>query len=252
MPEDDDLRRTISRFEDAHQPPGRVLTKTDEGCLMIENYWIFRFYNYAIDQAALRAFVQCASNVLKTDVANLRSGDLHFLRDQKVRKQLASCYKQIPGHDMNNTSLLMYQGPTFRKYMTCRQLRTTRAGYSPRSNYLGPARRTGYFLTGDINLKDPRRQDMENHFEGCLPCASGILVPHHGSKDSWDDKFLDKIRSSAVWYTSAGVNNQYQHPHQPVITALTLPRYHVLNSNEQVGITEEFLYYPHGKVVVGL
>jgi competence protein ComEC len=70
-------------------------------------------------------------------------------------------------------------------------------------------------LTGDIEL------EAETRLLSMLPADIDVLlVPHHGSRTSSSQAFLDKLKPKLAIIQS-GFNNRYGHPHNDV-----LERYH--------------------------
>ena len=61
----------------------------------------------------------------------------------------------------------------------------------------------------------------ENYLVGSAPVLESVVlkVPHHGSKTSSTVEFLGRVKSSQV-VISAGVENQYGHPHAEVVARL--------------------------------
>jgi hypothetical protein len=169
-------------------------------------------------------------------IANRQGGD-----------KLRSCYARAFGKDLNVTSLIAYHGPTARRYMNCQHFvlgSEFNAVFLPRANCMGPALRTGYFLTGDIDLR-PKWTEVENHFASYFGYTSGILIPHHGSKRSWDRHLMGKLSAPAIWYLSAGIGNRHGHPSPEVIREILQSGQRVFWSNQFCEIREYWAYLPH-------
>lgn len=76
-----------------------------------------------------------------------------------------------------------------------------------------------------------------------------ILVPHHGSKNSWDAAFYD-TRQPALALISAGRNNRYGHPHAETtdgLAALNIPTHSTADSGAvRIYAQNGALYYKTG------
>ena len=66
-------------------------------------------------------------------------------------------------------------------------------------------------LTGDIEWLGERLLMVDGRLEADL-----LLVPHHGSRTSSDEKFLDAVSPSLAW-VSTGYLNRQGHPHAEVV-----------------------------------
>lgn len=70
-------------------------------------------------------------------------------------------------------------------------------------------------LTGDIEVGTERKLVLAG-----ININSGYLkIPHHGSKTSTSEQFLDSV-SPAAAFISLGLDNRYGHPHQEVTDRL--------------------------------
>lgn len=79
---------------------------------------------------------------------------------------------------------------------------------------------TTYLFTGDSNA------DVLDTLPWQEPNGI-IVVPHHGSKNSWNDTFY-RTQAPALALISAGRNNRYGHPHKEVtegLASLSIPTY---------------------------
>jgi len=73
--------------------------------------------------------------------------------------------------------------------------------------------KVSFLFTGDI--EEPAETELATKFRGALR-AQILKCPHHGSKTSSTDNFLDAVRPEIV-VISCGRNNRYGHPHQSVL-----------------------------------
>ncbi len=89
-----------------------------------------------------------------------------------------------------------------------------------------------FLLAGDIE----RLAETRMLAGGVLQHADVLKVPHHGSKTSTGDWFLEATRP---WFAvvSAGFDNPYGHPHPDVLQRLVERRSHVLRTDRDGGIT---------------
>ena len=79
----------------------------------------------------------------------------------------------------------------------------------------------------------------ENNLVGSAPVLESVVlkVPHHGSKTSSTVEFLGRVKPSQV-VISAGVENQYGHPHAEVVARL----------EETSGVTEIYRTGQRGSI----
>lgn len=93
-------------------------------------------------------------------------------------------------------------------------------------------RERSFLLTGDIERRPERRLASD----GLLPHADVLKVPHHGSKTSTGDFFLEEVRP---WFAlvSAGYDNPYGHPHADVLARLAGRRTAVFRTDREGLIT---------------
>ena len=70
----------------------------------------------------------------------------------------------------------------------------------------------------ELELEEESEQEVLSHYQGTL--ASSILVaPHHGSKTSSSETFIDAVDPQLVLFP-AGWMNRYQHPAEIVTRRL--------------------------------
>jgi competence protein ComEC len=75
--------------------------------------------------------------------------------------------------------------------------------------------RQAVLLTGDLEAAQEQRLVAD----GAPLQADLLLVPHHGSKTSSTEEFLDAVKPTLAW-VQAGYRNRFQHP-----TSVVLERY---------------------------
>jgi len=89
-----------------------------------------------------------------------------------------------------------------------------------------------FLLTGDIERGSERRLISD----GFLCHADVLKVPHHGSKTSTSERFLDEVRP---WFgvVSAGADNPYGHPHADVLARLAAYRTRLFRTDQEGAVT---------------
>jgi beta-lactamase superfamily II metal-dependent hydrolase len=229
MPEDEYLRKEVLDSEKDKQQlerffnQQRLFTRNHAGYLKAKGIWFFRFFNCRVKDSKANSFMQCIKPVIQGD-------DLVEVIKSKSRLQsLRSCYKSLQG-DFNDTSLLVYHAPiTIEKLETYSFPCVVSICLDHRfGTYLhGPA---GQFLTGDINL-NKKLAEIEKHYGGHLSEVGLALVPHHGSRNSWNGTILTKITRKCSWVTSAGISNKH-HPSSKVTQDIIRNRSALFCSNE--------------------
>jgi competence protein ComEC len=84
-----------------------------------------------------------------------------------------------------------------------------------------------FLLSGDIERQIERRILAD----GQLPRTAVLKVPHHGSKTSSTDEFLDQARP-AFGIISVGLENSYGHPHAETLARLQEHRVTVFRTDQ--------------------
>jgi len=84
------------------------------------------------------------------------------------------------------------------------------------NNRWGIINEYGYMFTGDISLSDGEvNMAFDNFIDHYMIKKDKIkifVVPHHGSKNNWSKRILHNF-SNSIFMVSAGLDNQYSHPH---------------------------------------
>ena len=80
----------------------------------------------------------------------------------------------------------------------------------------------GTLLTGDINLAGERIEEFKNWIENKkLDINMGVIyLPHHGSWRNWNEYLQIEKYKNAIFISSAGKDNPYNHPSPALIMAL--------------------------------
>lgn len=223
MPEDREIQ---SRMEVVGDLPadlrGRVMVRQHFGYLNIRGNWMFRFFNKPISAEKINGFVNCLKSNVKPLGGDLTVDQLSdLLRNPAERKRFADCYKRISS-DLNFTSLVALHsslGWNAGGYIEVEGRRTVIG--SPKLEWMmlsSPSQRIGHLLLGDINLGGESWNELRQHFDKYLSDIDAILIPHHGSRRSWNRALLGEIPAGCRLYLSAGIGNQYSHPSITVIS----------------------------------
>jgi beta-lactamase superfamily II metal-dependent hydrolase len=237
MPEDREIQ---SQMEvDGELPAKRrskVMVKQHFGYLDIGRNWMFRLFNNPISLSKFNSFVNC----LKFIVGPLR-GDLtvkelsNLLGDPVEIKRFAHCYKKVSS-DLNFTSLVALHSPLRWKAISYIELER----YSEVTGLHNlecvmcsqPSKEIGHLMLGDINLKSSWGK-LQQHYKKYLGNIDAVLIPHHGSRQSWHKDLLNAIPSTCRMYLSVGIENQYNHPGIDVI-------FDVINSGRMIRWSNDF------------
>ncbi len=156
---------------------------------------------------------------------------IQSLRSEDGRKKLRNCYDAI-WKNHNLVSMTLYIGPHpshVGSYLDQMVHSMCYLGSSCRRIYdKFPWRRrflfhtymdemTGWMLTGDAHLGAKRRRScFLKYYEQFLPVTSVIMLPHHGAKDNFSSRVLDKMHALNIAYAASGPNT-YGHPNPAVI-----------------------------------
>lgn len=158
-------------------------------------------------------------------------GCAHLLRDFRVKQLIASPYAQTTEEwkaltpYLKDTTVVTIDTP--RRFVAgdaisleCTLLDESKSGEENQNQVvarltMGPTR---FLFTGDSNA-----DVLET-----LPWREGadvVVVPHHGSKNSWNEAFY-RMQDPRLALISAGRANRYGHPHREVtegLAALSIP-----------------------------
>ena len=172
----------------------------------------------------------------------LTTGPLH-IRDENKRKELKEIYKKKITQDLNITSMACLHGPIYllpnidfryefnvglwpfpfalpyrRIYKELRFmcsdlyhewrhiLHETKDFYIDRSHS---------FLTGDINSISEWER-IKKRYSSLFKHLQSLQVPHHGSKNNWNNEIPLSVGPSD-YIISAGIRNNFRHPDLEVI-----------------------------------
>lgn len=153
------------------------------------------------------------------------------LRDVSERRRLRDCYERIilGGSDRrhNRVSMSLYSGPADveRHLPWWGYAAITQAEHWPvwwlhtiPHDYLGRQQNAaGWIGTGDASLNLKRiRAAWRRSFDPFRQHVATLLLPHHGSRRSFDPSLLD-WPNLTLCVASAGDPSRYGHPHRRVI-----------------------------------
>lgn len=213
MTDDDQLQKEVVTEDEQWRrflDQGRLLTKSHDGYVyrgVPRGMWVFRFFNCRVKDSKLDHFKRCIGP--RTRGVSL----INIIRSRSKLRHLKKCYNLLQG-DFNNTSTVVYHSLIMHE-----------RGKRYRRNVIG------HLLTGDISL-DQKWTEIEKHFRGVLSNLSLCLVPHHGSKGSWNKAVLTKVPQKCQWIISSGISNKYHHPSREVIQDIIQNRNPLYLSNE--------------------
>ena len=153
------------------------------------------------------------------------------LRDVGARKRLRQCYQQIisggSGRRHNRVSMSLYSGPApegerlrWWRYVALAQTEQWplwRLHAVPPDYLSSEQAAVGWVGTGDASLNLAKvRAAWKRSFNPFSDQIATLLLPHHGSRRSFDPSLLD-WPSLTLCVASAGAPSQYGHPHRRVI-----------------------------------
>lgn len=196
-------------------------------------FWKMAFFNYqAGDISKLRNFNDSMRNKIKEVYNDEDITDEDFqtliktvLKDKGNYKKLKSIYKEtfkqfFGNSDINNTSLILYHAPMEKICFYDKSLK----GETKEKD----AKIRGHLLTGDINLNFIDINELNRYFDFTNNDVMVALVPHHGSKNSWNENILEIIKP-IKWVIACGFKNKYKHPHNEVCSCLGYNNIYVVN-----------------------
>ncbi|MBE3573066.1 MAG: MBL fold metallo-hydrolase, partial [Moorella humiferrea] len=252
LPDDNTLRDEILEREPNLKrayAEKRLLIKQHHGYWNPHGIWEFIFFNHKIQESKLDQFRDCINNkgylydndILRKTIAN-----------KAALQHLKECYKVI-NNDLNFTSLLLFHGPAENSISNTQIIIVNNISnpFCGKAGVLICANCSIYengcpyilkslfepspyyqLLTGDIKLNGHVIYELQRHFGCRLNSLTVCLVPHHGSKRSWNNDILKATPNCYMWITSAGAGNSYMHPSRSVIKSLLHANRNVYYANE--------------------
>ncbi|AKT31166.1 hypothetical protein JMN21_25830 [Pseudomonas syringae pv. actinidiae] len=131
--------------------------------------------------------------------------------------------------DYNDASMCIYSGPAQRGVGTRRERFTRlvhfgRRALSEHKLKDAPSREVGWITTGDADFSTPTKlKDFLSHFHCEIGLTTVFVLPHHGSRMSYDSN-LDRLRELIAHLCDRPLfiapanpeHKKYQHPHWQV------------------------------------
>jgi hypothetical protein len=161
---------------------------------------------------------------------DLSSWLVTIVRDRSKRTTLSECYSVIR-LDHNLTSMSLYSGPIRPYNPNSFHVEVTSPGRQ-RPLYSGPTTACGWLATGDADLKSQRRRaHFLLHYGGVFNNILTFGIPHHGSKNNFDDEILPPYAQFCT--IGAATRNSYNHPHNEVTVAIQRAHRKLLHATEK-------------------
>ncbi|MBR3209664.1 MAG: MBL fold metallo-hydrolase [Bacilli bacterium] len=237
---DNEIKKNIS--QDTLIKCTELPEKTD---LIYNAEWVFDFFNLGIDDSVISVFNSEIEEYLKQEKVDNLIDLFASGNNKKHTKAIKDLYtsvfsgKGLPGNDCcNNTSLCLFHGPIsenyplykdkyidpssyFNNHMCVRTSYITEEDGQTKTipSYYNWAAR-GNLLTGDIDLKNNGHMvQFDNHFAIRKGDIKYLFLPHHGSKNNWNDELLEYSSGTGIHcVTSAGKFSKYKHPNVEVVS----------------------------------
>lgn len=229
MHDDWQLKKQISEHDPNWVQENKLLVKNHLHSVPLSNYWIFKFFNYKVEEDTLEGFHNCLKNIgIDPDDSNaLRE----IIRSKEERKKIKMSYSKLRMKS-NDTSLVLYHGPIKKpKHVSLLCNYCIQRGYECFPFYLTKhlcehdSNRFGHLLTGDIDLNHKRNIELLKHYDEFKNQIKIVQVPHHGSVENWNSLIMLDLLGHERWFTlwcvSAGILNAYGHPSPDVIDELS-------------------------------
>ena len=220
LPNDEGLRKEVLKNDpdlEEFLDQGNLLVKNHREPLKIRGMWFFRFFNCKVEDSKKELFRRCVKSKIGKD--NLKD----VIKSKPKLRNLKTCYDNLQ-KDFNDTSLVVYHAPIGNSEYVCKAFGNgCQTNNFPDCLFTFPHRRiihlhkaSGHFLTGDVNLRN-NWDEIRMHYGFYLQEVAVALLPHHGSKRSWNRAILTRVPHECTWVASSGVSNRYGHPNYQVI-----------------------------------
>ena len=200
----------------------------------VENEWVYLPHNFR-EKGRYRDFISNIAEVnSKLSNGGILDGDkidlekLKHLWNQGTTQdkiEIKEAYRKVPG-SLNVNSMTLYSGTRRKTYCRCC------CRYYPRCcrecfeipYYFENLRLNGCLYTGDYDFgrtaTSQKWKSICSVYEKYFTNVGLVQIPHHGSKYNYNSKLRDVTRY-AVYFTSAGLNNSYGHPHSEAVRDLS-------------------------------
>ena len=247
----DSLTSAPEPFEIRQYSSGKVSFRKHDSVLYLPK-WMFKFHCPPKKTAREKIVDKLKSLKLPIDVTSnddLRSvikTDLHILKDVY--------YSLFDGnYGQNSTSIVCMHGPSSQKINERNVFLNTGFCSDYLSSRVSPScfkyriisvaeslldehscERTFTLLTGDSDISAAQLQTAyKSHLENAFIC----LVPHHGSRRSFDRNYTKEMPNCSFWITSFGLGNKFGHPSKTVVDYILDEDRSVLPCNEYQVVT---------------
>lgn len=243
---------------------GILLLKSHFGIIDIVNHdliWKFILYNCTVDDSQVNIFKNKVMTEFKCDHKEI---SLDIFKNKQNLKKLKDCYKNFiksinGSDDLNWTSLVLWHGPLndskFKiKWKYCiffsSDINSTldkvfhgfiNDVWTYDTNKPQDDTAHGCFLTGDLPLgQNQTYVEIGKYFGSILASTAICLVPHHGSIKNWNKTIMEELKFCKKWVVSAGLKNNYGHPHKKVFQDLIEEGNIVFWAHEKQGFRYKF------------
>ncbi|MBU7010528.1 MAG: hypothetical protein HXS46_07540 [Theionarchaea archaeon] len=202
-----------------------LLVRNHQGLVIIPGLWLFRFFNYKVEEEKLNQFAACLNQagVSPTHPKSIKSA----IKDPPTIKKIRKCYEREMCKDLNDTSLAAYHGPVGDnrsvfcvhceeglRFPSCKHFYPSAI---PAKCYYSRFDCMGQLLTGDIGLNNNQKyKEFITHYTHYLDTVSISQLSHHGSRTSWNEHILRALGECSHWVSSSGRPSFYGHPHSMV------------------------------------
>ncbi len=185
-----------------------------------------RVLNWVLVPYAHEPTVQRASAFLKLLRQTFGKRSLKSIareaRTEAGRTRLRACYDAL-WQNHNLVSMSLYAGPANSPHTVI---------YPNEGWSFAFRRHVGWLCTGDANLSGQRRRTaLIEYYRHFLSQIGALVLPHHGSADSFHPHLLSSLPNVAVAIAAAG-RNPYGHPHPGVRAAVNTVGLHFIQVKE--------------------
>lgn len=166
------------------------------------------------------------------EIDKLTIRDVKDILENKNKKQIL---KELYGKKIHKMCLLVYSGPINdsiyqNNYKYCK----IRNCLNYPITYCKNTKNAGCLYTGDFEANDSSYfKELCNHFYKYINKIGCLQVPHHGSKNNFNNSFL---KLNCFYVICAGKHNKYKHPSKTVIQELKNGNkvYFIVNENSRI------------------
>ena len=174
----EDEREIISDIEGLGSSRAKVVRAESRGVEIRDHIWKFKFFNIEADKDGVTA--------LREKYGKLTTAELYeIIKTPKKFKELRKRYESFFREKyLNNTSVVVYHAPV--------------------DNF----KRCGTLITGDISLKHSIADEMLKYYYNELKSIGLFSMPHHGSNENWNTKFIAHNNFNGI-VSFASTHNYY-------------------------------------------